>query len=271
MRQVRVYPTRIAAAQAAAAQFVAAAERAHDSARALHVALSGGNTPRDFIGCWRATNTRRRSIGCIRRSSGATSAAFRSTTSRITPTWHGRHCSITCQIPMDNIHRVQSELPPEAAAAGLRAHAARSISRRAACSSRASISCCSGWDAEGHTASLFPDSPALHEQEHWVAARFTSRSCRSWRITLTPVALNAATKVIFLVVGEEKAQALKQVLSEPKQPDLYPAQIIDPPQGQVLWIADKAAAHAQTSSCASTSASSNRRRSSGLCLPTISA
>ena len=50
------------------------------------------------------------------------------------------------------------------------------------------------------------------------------------------------SKVIFTVIGEEKAQALKQILSEPKQPDLLPAQIVDPPDGQVMWIVDKAAA-----------------------------
>jgi 6-phosphogluconolactonase len=98
-----------------------------------------------------------------------------------------------------------------------------------------------GLGAEGHTASLFPHSAALSEADHWVAAVYVPQN-QSWRITLTPVALNAASKVMFVVVGEEKAQAVKQVLSEPKQPDLLPAQIVDPPQGQVLWILDRAAA-----------------------------
>jgi 6-phosphogluconolactonase len=65
---------------------------------------------------------------------------------------------------------------------------------------------------------------------------------KSWRVTLTPLALNAAAKVIFLVAGEEKAQALKEVLGDQKQPELFPAQIIDPPQGKVLWVVDQAAA-----------------------------
>ena len=88
---------------------------------------------------------------------------------------------------------------------------------------------------------MFPRSPVLHERERWVAAVFVD-PVRKWRITLTPVALNAASKVLFLAGGEEKAQALKQVLGEPKNPDLLPAQIVDPPQGQVLWIIDKSAA-----------------------------
>jgi 6-phosphogluconolactonase len=98
-----------------------------------------------------------------------------------------------------------------------------------------------GMGAEGHVASLFPHAPALNERERWAVATYVQPK-QSWRITLTPVALNAASKIIFIVIGEEKAQALKQVLSEPKQPDEFPAQVVNPPQGQVLWIVDKAAA-----------------------------
>jgi len=54
--------------------------------------------------------------------------------------------------------------------------------------------------------------------------------------------LNAARNVLFLVTGEDKADALKAVLEGKYQPDEYPAQIVSPPNGEVEWIVDRDAA-----------------------------
>src|SRR5438034_9091442 len=67
---------------------------------------------------------------------------------------------------------------------------------------------------DGHTASLFPGSPAVHEQTRWVmAARAAAASM--WRITLTPAVINAAVEVLFLVSGGAKAGILRRVLEVP--------------------------------------------------------
>ncbi len=239
MTQLRVYPTRNAVAQAATAQFVTAAERAQTARDRFIVALSGGNTPRDMFRMlvneygttldWVHTQVFWGDERCVPMNDVENNA-------------HNARLALLDQvpIPLNNIHRIQSELPPEAAAADYERTLRQYFGARGLQQPRFDLVLL-GLGPEGHTASLFPGSPALHEQEHWVSAVYVEK-LESWRVTLTPLALNAATKVIFLVVGEEKAPILKQVLSEPKQPDLYPAQIVNPPQGQVLWIADEAAA-----------------------------
>lgn len=72
-----------------------------------------------------------------------------------------------------------------------------------------------GIGTDGHTASLFPNDPALKEDVRWVAR--VSRPDHQ-RLTLTLPVLSAAGTVIFLVSGREKRQALRQVLSNEDVP-----------------------------------------------------
>ena len=98
-----------------------------------------------------------------------------------------------------------------------------------------------GMGNDGHIASLFPGTAALHEQTRWVVAYYVDK-LRAWRLTLTPIALNAAANVIFIVSGAGKAERLRQVLAGPYQPDLLLAQIVRPDSGHLLWLVDAAAA-----------------------------
>jgi 6-phosphogluconolactonase len=98
-----------------------------------------------------------------------------------------------------------------------------------------------GMGENGHTASLFPRLPAVSETAHWVMAQYVAEVA-SWRITLTPVVINAAAEVIFLVSGAEKAAMLHQVLVGPVQPEVLPAQAIKPIRGRLIWMVDEAAA-----------------------------
>jgi len=108
-----------------------------------------------------------------------------------------------------------------------------------------------GMGDDGHTASLFPGSTllitgastALRETVQPVlglTAHYQDRPAR--RVTLTPPAINAARNVFFLVSGASKAQALRAVLQGPRQPDLFPAQIVRPTNGRLLWLVDEDAA-----------------------------
>ncbi len=63
-----------------------------------------------------------------------------------------------------------------------------------------------------------------------------------WRVTLTPVVLNAARNVAFLVQGADKAEMLSKVLEGPYQPVVLPSQIIKPANGDLRWLVDAAAA-----------------------------
>ncbi len=98
-----------------------------------------------------------------------------------------------------------------------------------------------GMGANGHTASFFPGLHAVRESERWVVAEYVAEVAM-WRITLTPVVLNAAAEVVFLVSGTDKAAMLHRVLEGPTDPDSLPAQIIAPQQGQLRWLVDAAAA-----------------------------
>jgi 6-phosphogluconolactonase len=98
-----------------------------------------------------------------------------------------------------------------------------------------------GMGEDGHTASLFPRSSALGERKRMAVATYVD-NLQSWRVTLTPLLINAAAQVTFIVSGEHKAEALRQVLSGPHQPDLLPAQAVRPRSGSLLWMVDAAAA-----------------------------
>jgi 6-phosphogluconolactonase len=98
-----------------------------------------------------------------------------------------------------------------------------------------------GMGPEGHTASLFPHQASLHEQTRLIMP-VTVPKPPPLRLTFTPPLLNAATHVLFLVTGQDKADALQAVLEGEYNPDEYPAQIIRPTQGEVTWMLDPAAA-----------------------------
>jgi len=103
-----------------------------------------------------------------------------------------------------------------------------------------------GMGPEGHTASLFPHQPSLHEQQRLVIP-VTVPKPPPPRLTFTPPVLNAARRTLFLVTGGEKADAVQAVLEGDYQPDEYPAQLIQPTHGEVTWMLDTTAATQLTS------------------------
>jgi len=103
-----------------------------------------------------------------------------------------------------------------------------------------------GLGPDGHTASLFPGTAALEEEDRLVAVVRASepglRPPRVERITLTPAAINAARTIVFLVTGEGKAGAVAAVLAEHGDDAAWPARRIRPADGEVVWLLDGAAA-----------------------------
>jgi 6-phosphogluconolactonase len=98
-----------------------------------------------------------------------------------------------------------------------------------------------GLGIEGHTASLFPGSPALAEKQGWVMPVVAAAKPPD-RLTLTPVVLNRGRNTFFLVAGADKRRILAALRSEPdSKPSQYPAGMIRP-EGRVLWFLDQAAA-----------------------------
>jgi 6-phosphogluconolactonase len=98
-----------------------------------------------------------------------------------------------------------------------------------------------GMGDDGHTASLFPGTTAIHEQERLAVANEVPK-LDTTRLTLTPRILNNAHDVIFLVSGAGKAEMLHTVLDGPVDIDRTPCQVIRPTHGQLRWFVDEAAA-----------------------------
>lgn len=103
-----------------------------------------------------------------------------------------------------------------------------------------------GLGSDAHVASLFPGSPTLAYTDRLVAAVATAEVAMPDpvvdRLTLTFPALNAARAAVFVVAGEEKADALRAVLDERPDVRLRPAQGIDPASESPVWLIDRAAA-----------------------------
>ena len=98
-----------------------------------------------------------------------------------------------------------------------------------------------GMGEDGHTASLFPGSPIdVSEPVLPVTGHYQDRPAQ--RVTLTPLVFNSARRVVFMAAGEKKAGTLAKVLSDRYNPELYPAQRIDPKDGKLIWLVDEAAA-----------------------------
>jgi 6-phosphogluconolactonase len=140
-------------------------------------------------------------------------------------------------IPSANVFRVRGELEPD-----LAARAYEKTLQDFFCGPRTRFDLVLlGLGDDGHTASLFPDSDALHERERLavaVEARYQDRPAH--RVTLTLPALNTARQVLFLVAGSAKARIVQAVLEGPE--GRLPAQQIRPTAGQTVWILDRKAA-----------------------------
>lgn len=97
-----------------------------------------------------------------------------------------------------------------------------------------------GMGSEGHTASLFPGTKALRENRRIAVHNWVGKVLMD-RITLTAPAINNAANILFMVTGADKACALTAVLERVYEPDQLPAQLIQPVNGNLLWLVDTAA------------------------------
>lgn len=99
-----------------------------------------------------------------------------------------------------------------------------------------------GLGDDAHTASLFPNTPALEERRRWVVSNRSPRGVPQ-RLTLTVPVLNHAKAVVFLVTGSGKAPAMRTVFDEPlADTRQFPARLVRPTAGRLIWFVDRAAA-----------------------------
>ncbi len=98
-----------------------------------------------------------------------------------------------------------------------------------------------GLGANSHTASLFPHTDALKITDRRVVANWVAE-VNMWRLTITVPELQRARHILFLVTGQEKAEAVRTVIAGPEDPEAYPAQVVRQAQGSVTWFLDSGAA-----------------------------
>jgi 6-phosphogluconolactonase len=140
----------------------------------------------------------------------------------------------------DQIHRIRGEDPPEQAALAYEEELRASFGIGEGEFPRFNLTLV-GLGDNVHIESLFPGSPALHERER-IAVAVEVDAPQRHRVTITPPVVNHSARVMFLVEGEGKAAAVKSALEGPRDCDRFPAQIVDLPNGEVIWLLDRAAA-----------------------------
>ena len=140
----------------------------------------------------------------------------------------------------EQIHRMEGELEPEVAAARYESELRNSFRLEGAQSPRFDLVAL-GMGADGHTASLFPYTQALHEIGRLVTTNQVPQK-DAWRITLTWPVIDHASSVFFLIAGADKAKILNEVLTGPRDPERLPSQLIWPASGILTLFLDKAAA-----------------------------
>lgn len=98
-----------------------------------------------------------------------------------------------------------------------------------------------GMGPDGHIASLFPGTPGLQETKRLVIANWVEKF-QAYRVSLTVSVFNNADRIIFLVSGKEKADTVKTLLEDEIKSNCYPAQLIQPSDGLLIWFLDQSAA-----------------------------
>lgn len=199
------------------------------------IALSGGSTPRgvysalaegDFVLPWESIHLFWGDERCVppHHEQSNYRLADQAMVSRV-------------PIPAENVHRMRGELPPDE---GARDYRDLLVTFFSSPWPRFDVVLL-GIGEDGHTASLFPGSAALQEAAVAVTVAYAEK-LGSYRLTLTPPAINNADNVLFLASGESKAAVLKEVIEGEERPFQIPAQLIRPSNGRLVFMIDRAAA-----------------------------
>lgn len=138
-------------------------------------------------------------------------------------------------IPLENIHRMRGEEEPEAEA--LKYEKLIGEKLQGAPFDLVTL----GMGNDGHTASLFPKTHALHSVGRKVVANFIPKM-ECWRLTMTFECINEAKESAIYLLGEGKAATIREIFTSPYDPDRFPIQKIGTPKRKALFIMDDDAA-----------------------------
>jgi 6-phosphogluconolactonase len=241
--EYKVVADAAALAGEAAERFTSAAEKAAAQRGRARIAISGGSTPKAAFGLladpcqpWR------------QRMPWDKLELFWVDERCVPPDHADSNYRMTREAMLDKVplkpeqvHRMEGELEPAVAAARYESLLRSSFRLEGAESPRFDLVAL-GMGPDGHTASLFPHTEAIHEMGRLVTANHVPQQKDSWRLTLTWPVIDQASSVFFLIGGADKAQILYEVLTEPQDPERLPSQLIWPSSGILTLILDQAAA-----------------------------
>ena len=236
--EIQVFPDPAAVARSASDRFVDAAAAAVAAKGSFAVALAGGSTPKAMYQLLADEPYRSR-------VDWARVEVFFGDERCVPPdhpesNYRAANEALLARVPIpgDNVYRMHGEDDPEQAAK------AYGLMLKERFGDGGLDLALLGMGDDGHTASLFPGTPAVREREHRVVAQFVEKSTtgKSWRITMTAPFLNRSGRVLLLVAGKSKAARLRDVMEGDPDPDRLPVQLIDPAQTRVTWLLDAAAA-----------------------------
>jgi 6-phosphogluconolactonase len=225
-----------------AEEFARSAQCAVNNRGVFTVALSGGSTPKGLFSLLATDDNLRRQIRWAQ-------IDFFWGDERHVPPDHSdsnfrmANEALLSKVPVDpaRIFRIRGELESMQAAAE---EYDQALAKRFQALPRFDLVLL-GMGPDGHTASLFPGTKALHVQKRLCVSNWVGKFDTD-RVTLTAPVLNNAASILFLVGGDDKAPALKSVLEGPFEPDQLPAQLIRPYHGRLLWLIDQAASRSLT-------------------------
>ena len=235
--EVRVLNTPQELFQAAAAEFVGLVEQAIHTAGRFTIALSGGSTPRSLYSLLASEV-----IPTLRWEK----MYFFFSDERYVPAddpesnygMANETLLSKVPVPKENIFPVPTDAGSAEAAAAMYEQTLRSFFKLRAGELPRFDLILLGMGPDGHTASLFPGTAALEENQRLVVANWVEKF-NTYRVTFTFPVLNNAASVVFLVSGQQKAAMVRKVLREGQD---LPAKRVQPTNGKLIWMLDRAAA-----------------------------
>jgi 6-phosphogluconolactonase len=237
-----VSPTPAAVAEAAAALFAQAASSAVKARGVARIAISGGTTPKRMFEL--LADPGKPYLGAV---PWAQLELFWVDERCVPPTDADSNYRMTSEamlkhvpLPAERVHRMEGELEPEVAAARYES-AIRNVFKLEGAQTPTFDLILLGMGDDGHTASLFPHTDALHEMAAIVTANHVPQK-DTWRITLTWPVIDQGREVVFLIEGAGKADVLHDVLLGAYEPEAKPSQLIRPASGRLKFLLDLAAA-----------------------------
>jgi len=241
--EYRVYDGADALSRAAAEHFLETTQAAVAARGKARIAISGGNTPKKTFALM---------------ADPAEPFLKAMPWERIELYWVDERCvppdhpdsnyrmtneAMLSKVPLKagQVFRIEGELEPDAAAARYESTIRAQFRLEGAQGPRFDVLAL-GMGDDGHTASLFPHTAALHEVTRIAIANHVPQQKETWRVTLTWPVIVEAAEVFFLLEGAKKTEPVHRVLQGPYDPETLPSQLIQPKSGKLLFLLDKEAA-----------------------------